>query len=251
MKFEKIENEAAEFQVAKYQYLDVDRCYFRYGCEVEMPHRLKGLKTERGGFQSKDSKPSLEKFVDKRDYVGALTFLNYSSPNEVETLLWKAYCLFHSNDFESAQKIYIDILSGNYKSGDPPEEIGLYLGCVYYFLEMYSEAAEAAIDGPECALKNRLMYHLSLKMEESNEQILMYRQRLMEGEEDQLSRAAMLYTHCNFQEACEIYKRLLTEDRGRVALNLYVAMCYFKLVSSLLPSSFLVRYCRTNKIAQV
>ena len=33
----------------------------------------------------------------------------------------------------------------------------------------------------------------------------------------------------HFQEATDIYKRLLLENRDDLALNVYVAMCYYKL----------------------
>ena len=203
-----------------------------------MPHRIKGIRKDKY-VRPKASKPSLDKFIEKRDYVGATTFLNYSSCNEVGKLLWRAYCAFHSNDFETAQEIYIDLLSGDYSS-DVPEETILYLACVYYFLQMYPEASEAAFDGPECDLKRRIMYHVSQKLEDSGEVQLSHRQKLQESVEDQLTHAAMLYSQCNFQEACETYKRLLTENRNRLALNLFVAMCYFKLVSR--KKSLIVRF---------
>lgn len=46
---------------------------------------------------------------------------------------------------------------------------------------------------------------------------------------DQLSLAAMHYFRHHFQEATDIYKRLLLENRDDAALNVYVAMCYYKL----------------------
>ena len=47
--------------------------------------------------------------------------------------------------------------------------------------------------------------------------------------EDQLSLAAIHYLRSHFQEATDIYKRLLLENRDDLALNVYVAMCYYKL----------------------
>merc|ERR1711907_406516 len=37
------------------------------------------------------------------------------------------------------------------------------------------------------------------------------------------------YLRSHFQEATDIYKRLLLESRDDLALNVYVAMCYYKL----------------------
>ncbi len=41
--------------------------------------------------------------------------------------------------------------------------------------------------------------------------------------------AAIHYLRSHFQEATDIYKRLLLENRDDLALNVYVAMCYYKL----------------------
>ena len=45
----------------------------------------------------------------------------------------------------------------------------------------------------------------------------------------QLSLAAVHYLRSHHQEATDIYKRLLLENRDDFALNVYVAMCYYKL----------------------
>ena len=37
------------------------------------------------------------------------------------------------------------------------------------------------------------------------------------------------YMHAAARQATEIYKRLLLENRGELALNVYVAMCYYKM----------------------
>lgn len=170
---------------------------------------------------------------------------NFSVSNEVERLLWKGYCGFHGKDFESAQEIYIKLLSGNYN--DVPEETTLYLACVYYSMQLYSEAMEAAMEGPDCALKHRILYHSSYKLEDDQETVLSHRQMLGESEEDQLSLAAILFEQSNFQQVCEIYKRMLSEDRKKLALNMYVAMCYFKMVSVWISSKNL-ELCRMTNI---
>lgn len=197
-----------------------------------MPSRIKAIKNIKGHSRNKNAIPTLENFIEKRDYVGASTFLNFVSLSEVDRLLWKAYCAFHNKKFELSQEIYIDLLSGSH--GDPvPKETTLYLACVYYYMQMYTEAAEAANDGPDCSLKDRILYHLSHKLGDTSEVILNYKQKLSESEEDQLCHAAMLYEQCNYQEVCEIYKRTLAENRSNLALNLYIAMCYFKMVRNI------------------
>lgn len=195
-----------------------------------MPNRIKGIIKKDKYSRQKSSVPSLEKFIEKRDYVGASTFLNFSSSDEVERLLWKGYCSFHNNEFETAQEMYISLLSGDY-SALIPEKATLYLACVYHSMQMYSEASEAASDGPECSLKHRIMYHLSHRLDGNPETVLMHRQSLSESEEDKLCHAAMLYEQCDFQGACEIYKHVLAGDRTNLALNVFIAMCYHKMVS--------------------
>ncbi|KAK3263698.1 Intraflagellar transport protein 56, partial [Cymbomonas tetramitiformis] len=56
-----------------------------------------------------------------------------------------------------------------------------------------------------------------------------YHQQLTDSTEDQLSLAAIHYLRSHFQEATDIYKRLLLETREYLALNVYVALCYCKL----------------------
>jgi intraflagellar transport protein 56 len=46
---------------------------------------------------------------------------------------------------------------------------------------------------------------------------------------DQLCLAGVHYLRSHYQEATDIYKRILLENRDDLALNVYVAMCYYKL----------------------
>lgn len=173
----------------------------------------------------------LEAFVEKRDYIGALTLLNFSSSerSNIDHLLWKGYCSFHNGALDKAQEYYIDLLSIN--SDDVPKDVNLYLGCVYFYMRMYTEAIDIAQKGPECSLKHRLMYHIWEKTGDE-QKLKAYRQQLKDSihKEDLLSHAAMLYAKRNFQDATDIYKRFLVDDKDSVAINLYVAMCYFKMV---------------------
>ena len=56
-----------------------------------------------------------------------------------------------------------------------------------------------------------------------------YHQQLSDSIEDQLSLASIHYLRGHFQEATDIYKRLLLENKDHLALNVYVALCYCKL----------------------
>jgi intraflagellar transport protein 56 len=52
---------------------------------------------------------------------------------------------------------------------------------------------------------------------------------LLAWQADPVALAAVHYLRSHFQEATDIYKRLLLENREDLALNVYVAMCYYKL----------------------
>jgi intraflagellar transport protein 56 len=41
--------------------------------------------------------------------------------------------------------------------------------------------------------------------------------------------AALHYLRSHFEEATEIYKKLLTENKDHHAINMYVALCYYKM----------------------
>jgi len=162
--------------------------------------------------------------------VGALTFVDFTrdrSLGTVERLLWTAYCAFHLGSFEQAQEAYIELLTGDYL--DVPNEVSLFLACVYYNLKMYDEAQEAALEGPDSQLKHRILLHVAIKKRD-DEMIVEHRRKLKGGAEDQLSHAAAQFLGGSLQDATDIYKRTLLENRQSLALNIYVAMCYFKMV---------------------
>ncbi|XP_061866453.1 intraflagellar transport protein 56 isoform X4 [Colius striatus] len=54
-------------------------------------------------------------------------------------------------------------------------------------------------------------------------------QNLQDITEDQLSLASIHYMRSHYQEAIDIYKRILLDNREYLALNVYVALCYYKL----------------------
>jgi len=134
---------------------------------------------------------------------------------------------FHLGRYERAQEAYTELLSGNY--GKPPPEVKLHLAAVYFYMQMYKEAEEIANEyEPESALKNRILFHVCHKLNDE-QKLMQYHQKLTDTNEDQLSLAAIHYLRSHFQEATDIYKRLLLENRDDLALNVYVAMCYYKL----------------------
>lgn len=77
-------------------------------------------------------------------------------------------------------------------------------------------------------LVNRLQFHVSHKFGDEK-RLMTHHQQLHDVLEDQLTLASMHYLRGHYQEAIDIYKRLLLENRELHALNVYVAMCYYKL----------------------
>mmetsp|Transcript_25065 Transcript_25065/g.37122 ORF Transcript_25065/g.37122 Transcript_25065/m.37122 type:complete len:220 (-) Transcript_25065:1644-2303(-) len=184
--------------------------------------------------------PNFDEFIEKRDYTGALVYLDFhkkdTESNDVEKLLWIGYCAFHKGDYQRAQEVYIELLSNH--NEEAPDEVTLYLACIYFYMQMFKEAEEAATAGPDCSLKNRVLQHTARRMniDEQKKKLDSLNKHADTTAQDRLSHAALQYTRNYFQEATDIYKRLLIEDRDNLALNVYVAMCYFKLVNAFAES---------------
>jgi intraflagellar transport protein 56 len=77
-------------------------------------------------------------------------------------------------------------------------------------------------------LKNRLLFQLAQKIGDENE-IMNYHSALTQTLEDQLCMAALHYLRSHFEEATEIYKKLLLENKDQHAINIYVALCYYRM----------------------
>ncbi|XP_011866929.1 PREDICTED: intraflagellar transport protein 56 [Vollenhovia emeryi] len=188
------------------------------------PASSEGVRTSA----SRKEIPKLEEFLEKRDYTGALTLLEFNSSTggSLETDLWMGYCAFHLGDYRRAATIYENLRKKDYVPPDVPTN----LACCYFYLGMNPEAQrvleDAAAEGGK--LRTRLLFHLSHKM--GNESKLMeYHQMLQDVIEDQLSLASIHYLQAHYQEAIDVYKRILLDNRDYLALNVYVALCYYKL----------------------
>lgn len=173
--------------------------------------------------------PDVETCIQKRDYVGAVALLEFkrqASPKDVTNLEWLAYCYFHYGEHRKAVDIYLDLLSGRY--GEPNPIHHTYAACCFFYLAEYKVAEEHALKGPSSKLQTRILFHVAHKFNDESK-LMMYHQQLTDSTEDQLSLAAIHYLRSHFQEATDIYKRLLLETREYLALNVYVALCYCKL----------------------
>lgn len=95
-----------------------------------------------------------------------------------------------------------------------------------YFAGMYEESKEALKTVPTNSLKNRLNFHLSHKLADENS-LMDHHEQLQDVLEDQLSLAAIHYLRAHYQEAIDIYKRILLQNRQvdseKVSTSYYVS----------------------------
>ncbi|KAL1130738.1 hypothetical protein AAG570_011979 [Ranatra chinensis] len=120
--------------------------------------------------------------------------------------------------------IYESLLTIN----EPPPQIYVNLACTYLYLGMYPESEKILEKADNSPLKTRLMFHLSHKMGDEDK-LMDYHQKLKNIPEDMLSLAAVHYLRSHYQEAIDIYKGILLDNKDYLALNVYVALCYYKL----------------------
>ena len=111
--------------------------------------------------KSTKGQPSLEEFVDRRDYTGALALLEFKlrcQDGEMrQLLLWIGYCSFHLGNFHRAEEAYRELLDAH----DVGDEIYLFQACCHFYQQNYDDATRCADRGPPCALKNRLLFNIA------------------------------------------------------------------------------------------
>ncbi|XP_039880672.1 intraflagellar transport protein 56 isoform X2 [Simochromis diagramma] len=177
--------------------------------------------------RNKSKLPRLEEYLQQRDYLGALTLLEFQKnigEREEDADLWIGYCAFHLGDYKKAMEEYKSMTN----KPQCPAEVWVYLACALFFLGLYKEAEEAASKAPMSPLQNRLLFHLAHKFNDEK-RLMSFHQNLEDVTEDQLSLASIHYMRSHYQEAIDIYKRLLLQNRDFLALKVYVALCYYKL----------------------
>eukprot|EP01061_Rhynchopus_euleeides_P016732 TRINITY_DN28047_c0_g1_i1.p1 TRINITY_DN28047_c0_g1~~TRINITY_DN28047_c0_g1_i1.p1 ORF type:complete len:559 (+),score=224.25 TRINITY_DN28047_c0_g1_i1:259-1935(+) len=172
----------------------------------------------------------LDDYISMRDFTGAVAFLEFhkkqNQPVEGYPVnAWLAYCAFHLGDYQKSLEVYTEMLVE--EGADPL--LHIYAACCHFYLGQFKEAEAEALKGPVNTLQNRLLFHIAHKNSDDNK-LMIYHQKLQEQLlEDQLSLAAIHYFRNHFQEATDIYKRILLDNKEYLALNVYVALCYYKL----------------------
>ena len=103
-----------------------------------------------------------------------------------------------------------------------------YISSCHFYNQDYELAREEAEKGPSCDFRTRLIFHIA--QQTNNEQELFQAHSQLVGTmENQLSLAAIHYMRANYEDAIDIYRRILQQHPDYLALNVYIAMCQFKL----------------------
>ncbi|KAI3353040.1 hypothetical protein L3Q82_019613, partial [Scortum barcoo] len=160
--------------------------------------------------KNKTKVPGLEDYLQQRDYLGALTLLEFQrsiGEKEEHADLWIGYCAFHLGDYKRAMEEYKSLTM----KPECPPDVWVYLACALFFLGLYKEAEEAASKAPMSPLQNRLLFHLAHKFNDEKK-LMGFHQNLEDVTEDQLSLASIHYMRSHYQEAIDIYKRLLLQN---------------------------------------
>lgn len=179
--------------------------------------------------QKKSAVEQLEEALQSRDFSRATTILEFfkssgESLGDLSINPWLGYSAFHMNDIGKAIDVYKELLAQH--NSDPMHHI--HLGCCHFVNGSYAEAEEACLRGPECPLQTRLMFHIAQKQYD-NTKVLEYHQKLQSTIEDNLSLASAQFMRNQFQEAIDVYKKILLQTKDYLALNVYVSMCYYKM----------------------
>ncbi|XP_058796564.1 intraflagellar transport protein 56 [Phymastichus coffea] len=200
-------------------------CFFEIRMILSRAKPASGEAVRRSAHSRRDI-PSFETFLSRRDYTGAITLLefNEATSSAADSQLWIAYCSFHLGNYKKAAKIYEQLRAGN----EHLKDLNTYVACCYFYLGMYPEAAKMLLDSPHSPLKTRLSLHLAHKLADKH-QSKEYEDKLNDSVEDQLCLASVHYLRAHYQEAIDIYKKVLLDNRDYLALNVYVALCYYKL----------------------
>ncbi|KAK2949413.1 putative Intraflagellar transport protein 56 [Blattamonas nauphoetae] len=193
--------------------------------------------------EERDSLPVLDDFIDTRNFIGALTFLEHMShshqtiatkPNGVDEISkpikhWMAYCNYHLGKYEEACDLYRELLNSE-------REPSYYLdiACCEVMMGNIRDAEINARKGPQCTLRERVEF-LIAAMQDDGSKMLPVSQRAggtdqtFEICQNQLCQAAVHFLNGRYTEAVAIYDRLTQQHPDFPAIRIYQAYCNFKL----------------------
>lgn len=85
--------------------------------------------------------------------------------------------------------------------------------------------------GPKSALQVRVLFHVAHK-QNNEEKLMNLHRQLQDVIEDQMCLASMHYMRSHFQEALDIYKRYLVENRYTSLLQTFSGNQFFRFLYS-------------------
>lgn len=206
------------------------------GLKQHVKSLYKNYTPKPGKLWASASIPTLEKLVSDRDFRGAESLLKFKDnyvgdatfvSAETERGLWIGYCSFHLGNFEESYELYKVLVEQS--KGYPEatqEEMMLCLSCSCFQLKRYADAEDVCREiSQDSDLKTRLLYLAKHQLNRA----LTYNINTSSSLQGQLSKAYIHYSCGQYQEAIDAYKIILSEDQTRMAMHVYIAMCYYKL----------------------
>uniref|UniRef100_A0A673IV79 Intraflagellar transport protein 56 n=1 Tax=Sinocyclocheilus rhinocerous TaxID=307959 RepID=A0A673IV79_9TELE len=103
--------------------------------------------------------PRLEDYLNQRDYLGALTLLEFQRNGGLSVEhadLWIGFCTFHLGDHKRAMEEYKALTL----RPECPVEVWVYLGCLLFFLGLYKEAEGASLMLTKAFAKELIQHNL-------------------------------------------------------------------------------------------
>ena len=125
------------------------------------------------------------------------------------TLPWLGYCAFHLGDYEKALDTFRKLPPNEDKDGSNR----LNIACCLYFLGLYKESLEEVNKAPATPLQRRLKYHLAEKLSDEETLDDLHSKLLAGSIEDKLSVAAMHGLKNQREDATNMYKKILVDNR--------------------------------------
>lgn len=158
-------------------------------------------------------------------HFSSCTVLNrHSKTGDKDTKAWLGYAYFHLGDYKKALDIYTEMT----REVGCDKKFHLYSAICLFYLGMFDESLAEANRAPPGSLRSRLELHLAHK-KNNEEKLLALHSQMSTSPEDQLTLAAVNFMRSHFQDATDMYKKLLEEHEDYLALQVYLALCYYKL----------------------
>ncbi|KAL0216536.1 hypothetical protein P9112_008720 [Eukaryota sp. TZLM1-RC] len=180
----------------------------------------------------KASLPSLDEYISKRDWTGAICYLRFLEERgslltdedsehvpEEDRLLWLAYCHFHNSEYADALEIYQDLAKKD-------STLNLLAACCFFHLNDIEAAQDTALQCSSSPLRTRLLFQCAQKTGDETK-LLQYLNSLTDDLHDHLSLACVRHLRSQHSEALESFKDLVSSHPNALCLVVYAALSYY------------------------